>query len=83
MNILGINGESLVGGALKCTTCSEVTSIVSASVDGTNGNGGGGGWHTGASTMDGCNGRGGVDGCLVCASTEDAPNKKYTGGGRR
>jgi hypothetical protein len=81
VNISGIDGESLAGGVLGCTTCSEETSIVEASVDGADGNGGGGGWHMGASTVDGCDGRGGVDGWPMGASTEDAPNKKDIGGG--
>jgi hypothetical protein len=46
MHMLGIDGDSLVGGALGCKICSEETSIVEASMDGANGNGGGGGWHT-------------------------------------
>jgi hypothetical protein len=51
MNILGINGDSLESGTLSYITCSEETSTV----DGADGNGGGGGWHTGASNVDGCN----------------------------
>jgi hypothetical protein len=81
VNISGLDGESLTGGVLGCTTYSEETSTVEASVDGTDGNGGGGGWHMGASTVDGCDGRGGVDGWTVGASTEDAWNKKDVGGG--
>jgi hypothetical protein len=81
MNISGLDGESLAGGALRLYNLLQETSIVVASVDGANGNGGGGGWHTGASTVDGCDGRGGADGWHVGASTEDAPNKKYVGGG--
>jgi hypothetical protein len=37
------------------------TYIMEASVDGVDGNDGGGGWCTSASTLDGCNGRGGAD----------------------
>ena len=83
MNILGLDGESLAGGALSYMTYSEKTSIVTTSMDGTDGNGCGGGWHTSASTMDGCNERGGVDGWPMGASLVDAPNKKYVGGGQR
>ena len=57
MNISGLDGELLVGGELGCTTCSEETSTMVASVDGANGNGGVGGWKIGASTADGCDGR--------------------------
>ena len=81
MNISGLDGESLVGGALGCTTCSEATCIMAASVDGADGNGGGGGWHTSASTMDGCDGRGGAYGWPACESTKDVCNKKNVGGG--
>jgi hypothetical protein len=83
MNISGLDEELLTGGALGCTTCSKETSIVEASVDGAYGNGGGGGWHTSASTVDGCDGRGGVDGWNVGASAKDAWNKKDVGGGWR
>jgi hypothetical protein len=68
VNISGLSGESLEGGALICTYCSEAASTMVALVDGANGNGGGVGWHTSASTMDGCDGRGGASGCLVGAS---------------
>jgi hypothetical protein len=81
VNISGLSGELLEGGALGCTTYSKETSTMVALVDGANGNGGGGGWHMGASTVDGCDGRGGADGWPMGASTEDAPNKKYVGGG--
>ena len=38
VNISGINGDSLVDGALGCTTWSETTSTVAVSVDGADGN---------------------------------------------
>jgi len=72
MTISGLGGESLVDGALDYTIYSEETSIVVASVDGADGNGGGGGWNMGASTMDGCDGRGGVDGWPAAESIGDA-----------
>lgn len=53
MNNLGHTGESLVGGALSCTTYFETTSIVATLVDASDGKCGGGGWCMGASTMDG------------------------------
>jgi hypothetical protein len=42
MNILGLNGDSLVDGALGCTTCSATTSIVAVSIDGADGKAEGG-----------------------------------------
>jgi hypothetical protein len=80
VNNLGNGGESLAGGALRCTTFSEETSIVEASVDGIDGNGGGGGWCTGASTVDGCDGRGGGGGWPMGATTVDGWDMKYGGG---
>jgi len=41
-------------------------------VNGIDGNGGGGGWNMGASTVGVCNRRGGVGGWLGDATTEDA-----------
>jgi hypothetical protein len=81
VNLSSLDGESLTSGVLGCTNCSEETSTMETSMDGVNGNGGGDGWHTGASIVDGCDGRGGVDGWIVCASTKDAWNEKYVGGG--
>jgi hypothetical protein len=81
VNILGINGELMIDVMLECTTYFEETSTMEDSVDGANGNGGGGGWHASASTMDGCDGRGGVDGWIVGAPIEYACNNKYGGGG--
>jgi hypothetical protein len=72
VNISGLDGDSLENGALGCTPCSEETSTLVDLVDGANVNGGGGGWHTGTSTVDGCDGRGGADGWLACESNEDA-----------
>ena len=80
MNNSGNNGDSMIGGVLRYTTYSEEISIIAAFVDGAYENGGGGGWHMGASTMDGCDGRGGVDGWYAGASIEDAWNRKYGGG---
>jgi hypothetical protein len=82
MNNSGNGGESLVGGVLRYTTCSKETSTVETSVDDAYGNGGGGGWHMGASTVDGCDGRGGAGGWPVGVATEDAWNMKYGGGER-
>jgi len=62
VNISGLDGDSLTIGVLDYTTCSEATSTVVASVNGVDGNGGRGGWQTGASIMDGFNGRGGAYG---------------------
>jgi hypothetical protein len=42
MNISGLDEDSLVDGSLGCTTYSETTSIVAISIDGDNGNDGGG-----------------------------------------
>jgi hypothetical protein len=78
-----IDGESLTCRSLRCKNCSEATYTMETSVDGTDGNGSGGAWNMGASTMDGCNGRGGADGWRVGASTEGAWNLKDGGGGRR
>jgi hypothetical protein len=64
VNISGNDEESLAGGVLSCTTYFEATSTMEASVDGIDGNGGGGGWNMGASTVGGCDGRGGVMGGL-------------------
>jgi hypothetical protein len=83
MNISGLGGDSMEGGALGCRTCDEATFTVVASMDGDDGNGGGGGWHMGASTVDGCDGRGGLDGWPMCASTKDVSNKKDVGGGKK
>jgi hypothetical protein len=83
MNIWGLDGESLACEALGCTTFFEETSTVAASVDGVDGNDGGGGWHTGASTEDGCDGRGGGDGWNASESTNDACNKIDVRGGQR
>ena len=52
-------------------------------MDGVDGNGGGGGWHTGASTVDGCDGRRGADGWPAGESIDDAWNKTNVGGGYR
>ena len=83
VNISSLDGESLESEALGCTTCFEETSTVEASVDGADGNGGGGGWkYTCASIVDGCYGRGGVDGWSVGESTDDAWNKIDVGGGK-
>jgi hypothetical protein len=76
MNISGNEGELLVGGALDYTTCSKETSIVASSMDGTDGNGSGGGWRIGASTVGGCDGRVGDDGWHAGATTKDAWNVK-------
>jgi hypothetical protein len=47
VNILGLDGESLLDRwSTQLYNLIEETSIVVASVDGTDGNGGGGGWHT-------------------------------------
>jgi hypothetical protein len=43
VNISSLDGESLTGGVIRCTTCSEETCIVEAPMDGANGNGSGGG----------------------------------------
>jgi hypothetical protein len=50
MNISGLDGEPLIGGALGYKTYSEETSTMAASVDGADGNGGG--WHMGAPAVD-------------------------------
>ena len=42
VNISNLDGESLIGGALGCTSFSETTSTMVVSVDGTNGNDEGG-----------------------------------------
>jgi hypothetical protein len=81
VNISSLDGDLLAGGVLDYPTYFEDTSTVATSVDDADGNGGGGGWHMGASTMDGCDGRGGVDVWTVGASTEDVWNKKDIGGG--
>jgi hypothetical protein len=57
VNISGLDGDFLANGALGCTTCSKETSTMETLVDGADGNGGGGGWHTCTSTVDGCDGR--------------------------
>ena len=41
LNILGLDGDSLVDGALGCTTLSERTSTLEVSVDEADGNDGG------------------------------------------
>jgi hypothetical protein len=82
MNMSGIDGESLAGGALIYTTCFKETSTLAASVDGIDGNGGGDGWHTRASTLDGCDGRGGAGEWPMGATTKDALNMKDGGDGR-
>jgi hypothetical protein len=43
VNISSLDGESLTGGELDCTTYSEETSNMEALMDGAYGNGGGGG----------------------------------------
>jgi hypothetical protein len=47
VNISSLDGDSLANGKIGCTTCSETTSIVAVSVNGADGNGCRGGWHTG------------------------------------
>jgi hypothetical protein len=81
MNILVLDVELLVGGALIFKTCSEEKSTMEALVDGVDGNGVGGGWHMGASTVDGCDGRGGADGWPAGESTNDAWNNTNARGG--
>jgi hypothetical protein len=83
VNILGIDGELMESGMLSCTIFSKETSSVETSVDGAYGNGGGGGWHMGASTVDGCDGRGSAGGWPMGETTKDAWNMKYGGCGWR
>jgi hypothetical protein len=54
VNISDLDGESLEGGSIGCTTCYEASSTMETSVDGADGNGGGGGWHMGALIVDAC-----------------------------
>jgi len=81
MNILGLNGESLVCGAVGFTTCFEETSIVLAYVDGSLWKQWWGWVEYGASIVDGCDRRGGVGGWPVGESTGDAWKKTNVGGG--
>ena len=70
VNILGLDGDSLAYGALGSTTFSETTSTMEFSIDGADGNDGGGGWHI-------C----GAYWCPTCESTEDTCNKTGLVGG--
>jgi hypothetical protein len=103
VNNLGNDGESLIGGALNCTTFSKKTYAMTASVvgivwsttkttggshtcvaivDASDGKGGGGGSHMGASTMDGCNEKcGGVGGIWVQPLWMDGMGKMMGVGG--
>jgi hypothetical protein len=80
MNNSGNGGESFGRWSARLYNLLQETSTVEASVDGTYGKGGGGGWHMGASTVDGCDGKGGGGGWPMGATTVDGWDMKYGGG---
>jgi hypothetical protein len=80
VNNVGNNEELLASGALECRTYSRETYVMTSSMDGTDVNGGRGGWRTGASTTNGCDGIGGGCGCPIGETNVDGWDMKYGGG---